>query len=55
MILAAILHKDFFNYLIIGLFVCAMLRQAAALDWGQAVYFLGAIILNCAITFMMRS
>lgn len=49
-----LLHKDLFNYLSIGLFFCGMLRQAAAADWGQAVYFLGAVILNVAITFMMR-
>jgi len=37
-----------FNYLIIGLFVCAAIRWALAKNWWQVAYWLAAAVINIA-------
>jgi hypothetical protein len=47
-----ILDPKIFNYLILGLFAFAVIRWAIERNWGQAIYWAGALILNLAVTFM---
>jgi len=37
-----------FNYLIIGLFLCAAMRWGCAGNWKQVAYWLAAAVLNIA-------
>jgi hypothetical protein len=47
-----ITHKNFFMMVITALFACSAVRNVWACDWNQAVYALGAVILNCAVLSM---
>lgn len=44
------LDPRFFNWVLMGLYVCAALRWAAAGNWRATVYWIGALIITVAIT-----
>jgi hypothetical protein len=48
----ALLDPKLFNYLVIALFVLAALRWGFARNWMQVAYWIGAIVLNVAVTMM---
>lgn len=43
--------RNFFNYLLMGLYSLSALRQAVAGDWLQVVYWTGALLLTIGVTF----
>ena len=43
----------FFPVVIMILFACAAIRYAIAKNWGQALYWGSALVLNIAVTFMI--
>jgi hypothetical protein len=47
-----LLDPKLFNYLIIALFALAAIRWGIARNWPQVAYWIGAIILNLAVTMM---
>jgi hypothetical protein len=40
----------FFNFVIIGLFLCSAIRWAFARDWPNAIYWAAGAVINCAVT-----
>jgi hypothetical protein len=48
-----LLNPRLFNYTILALFALAAVRWTIAGNWPQALYHLGAVILNVAVTFGM--
>lgn len=45
-------EPQFFNWLIVGMFVAAAVRWAFESNWAQSTYWLAAAVLNVAVTFM---
>ena len=48
--MSALLDPRLFNYVILILFTLATVRWAVAGAWWEALYWLGALILNAAVT-----
>lgn len=52
--MSILLSTKFFPIVIMILFACAMVRYAIDKNWGQAIYWASAIVLNYAVTFMIN-
>lgn len=50
--MSLIFDPKIFNYLIIILYALSVIRWTVEMNWAQVVYWLGALILTYAITFM---
>lgn len=48
-----LLDPKLFNYLILILYFLSVVRWTIELNWGQVMYWSGALILTVAITFFM--
>ena len=48
---AILTDRNFFNYLLMGLYSLSALRQGLAGDWLQVVYWVGALLLTIGVTF----
>jgi hypothetical protein len=49
-----LLDPRLFNIVILVLFGATAIRWAIEKNWGQATYWLAALVLNIAVTFMMK-
>lgn len=48
---ALLLHPALFNFVLLGLYLCAAIRWAYAREWWQSLYWLSACGITSAITF----
>lgn len=48
---AILTDRNFFNYLLMGLYALSALRQGIAGDWMQVLYWIGALFLTIGVTY----